>query len=52
MKDKSRYEKSEAEKLRKIDEAKTQLYTNVSHEFRTPLTIISSIADQMDQNKA
>jgi len=51
MKDKSRYEKSEAEKLRKIDEAKTQLYTNVSHEFRTPLTIISGIADQMDQNK-
>ncbi|WP_242133686.1 ATP-binding protein [Aestuariivivens marinum] len=51
MKDKSRYEKSEAEKLRKIDEAKTQLYTNVSHEFRTPLTIISGVADQMDQNK-
>jgi len=51
MKDKSRYEKSEAEKLRKIDEAKTQLYTNVSHEFRTPLTIISGIADQMDQKK-
>ncbi|WP_242084271.1 ATP-binding protein [Aestuariivivens sediminis] len=51
MKDKSQYEKSEAEKLRKIDEAKTQLYTNVSHEFRTPLTIISGIADQMDQNK-
>ncbi|WP_242117167.1 ATP-binding protein [Aestuariivivens sediminicola] len=51
MKDKSRYEKSEAEKLRKIDEAKTQLYTNVSHEFRTPLTIISGIADQMEQHK-
>ena len=51
MKDKSKYEKSEAEKLRKIDEAKTQLYTNVSHEFRTPLTIISGIADQMDQKK-
>jgi len=51
MKDKSRYEKSEAEKFRKIDEAKTQLYTNVSHEFRTPLTIISGIADQMDQKR-
>ena len=51
MKDKSRYEKSEADKLRKIDEAKTQLYTNISHEFRTPLTIILGIADQMDQNK-
>lgn len=48
MKDKSRYEKSEAEKLRKLDEAKTLLYTNVSHEFRTPLTIIKGIAEQIE----
>ncbi len=50
MKDKNKYEKAEAEKLRKIDEAKTLLYTNVSHEFRTPLTVIQGIADQMEQN--
>lgn len=50
MKDKSRYEKSEAEKLRKIDEAKTKLFTNVSHEFRTPLTVIQGIAEQMEQH--
>lgn len=49
MKDKSRYEKSEAEKLRKIDEIKTKLFTNVSHEFRTPLTVIKGIAEQMEQ---
>ncbi|WP_167605072.1 ATP-binding protein [Maribellus sediminis] len=48
MKDKSRYEKAEAEKLRKLDEAKTLLYTNVSHEFRTPLTIIRGIAEQIE----
>lgn len=50
MKDKNRYEKAEADHLKKMDEMKTQLYTNVSHEFRTPLTVISGIADQMDQH--
>ncbi|NNL81700.1 MAG: response regulator [Flavobacteriaceae bacterium] len=50
MKDKSRFEKAEAEKLRKLDEAKTQLYTNLSHEFRTPLTVILGLADQLDKN--
>lgn len=50
MKDKNRYEKAEAEKVRKIDEAKTRLYTNVSHEFRTPLTVIQGIAEQLEQN--
>ena len=51
MKDKNRYEKREAENLRKIDDAKTRLYTNVSHEFRTPLTVISGIAEQMVQQE-
>ncbi len=50
MKDKSRYEKAEAEKLRKIDEAKTKLFTNISHEFRTPLTVILGMAEQMEKN--
>ncbi|MBT8271774.1 MAG: HAMP domain-containing histidine kinase, partial [Bacteroidia bacterium] len=50
MMDKSRFEKAEAEKLRKLDEAKTQLYTNLSHEFRTPLTVIQGLADQLDKN--
>ncbi len=50
MKDKSRFEKAEAEKLRKIDEAKTKLFTNVSHEFRTPLTVIGGMAEQMEKH--
>ncbi|MCY1718888.1 ATP-binding protein [Prolixibacteraceae bacterium Z1-6] len=50
MKDKSRYEEAEAERLRKIDEAKTKLFTNVSHEFRTPLTLIQGIAEQLEQH--
>lgn len=42
-----RLEKEEARRLKGLDEARARLYTNITHEFRTPLTIILGITDQM-----
>lgn len=38
-------EHEETVRLKKIDEYRTKLYTNISHEFRTPLTLISGPID-------
>ena len=35
-------EAREAERLREMDELKTNFFTNVSHELRTPLTLVTS----------
>ncbi|MCB0547254.1 MAG: helix-turn-helix domain-containing protein [Phaeodactylibacter sp.] len=41
--------RAEAHQLKELDAAKTKLYTNISHEFRTPLTIISGMAKQIQE---
>jgi len=47
-----RLEHEETERLKKLDEFKTKLYTNISHEFRTPLTLISGpIENQLAKAK-
>ncbi|MDF1697542.1 MAG: ATP-binding protein [Saprospiraceae bacterium] len=48
------FEKQEAIRLQDLDQLKTRLYTNITHEFRTPLTIILGVNDNIknhDQEK-
>lgn len=38
---------AQALQLQELDEAKARLYANITHEFRTPLTVILGIVDQI-----
>ncbi|MBK9013591.1 MAG: hypothetical protein IPM82_05630 [Saprospiraceae bacterium] len=40
-------EKADKLRLQEIDLLKTKLYTNITHEFRTPLTVILGMAEQL-----
>lgn len=49
VKERIRFRQAEAEKLRELDTAKSRFFTNISHEFRTPLTVILGMADQLEE---
>jgi signal transduction histidine kinase/DNA-binding response OmpR family regulator/ligand-binding sensor domain-containing protein len=44
------FEQLEAKRIKELDSVKTQLYTNITHEFRTPLTVILGMAQQVKSN--
>lgn len=48
IKNKLRFAELERENIEKLAQTKLQYFTNISHEFLTPLTIISCIIDDME----
>jgi signal transduction histidine kinase/DNA-binding response OmpR family regulator/ligand-binding sensor domain-containing protein len=47
-----RLEQAETQRLKELDEMKNRLYANITHEFRTPLTVILGMAKQVRENPA
>ncbi|WP_172435929.1 hybrid sensor histidine kinase/response regulator transcription factor [Sediminicola luteus] len=41
---------AESDRLKDMDHLKTSLYTNITHEFRTPLTVISGMVERIRDN--
>ena len=47
LKQKLKYEQLDKERIDKVNQGKFQYFTNISHEFRTPLTLISGPLEQI-----
>jgi len=45
-------ERTEAKQIKELDLLKTRLYTNITHEFRTPLTVILGMTEQLADGNA
>ncbi|GAA4453539.1 hybrid sensor histidine kinase/response regulator transcription factor [Nibrella saemangeumensis] len=43
------FQRREAEQLRAVDELKTRFFSNITHEFRTPLSLILAPAETLEQ---
>jgi len=47
LKARLQYQEKEAAQLREMDKVKSDIYTNITHEFRTPLTVIQGMAENI-----
>ncbi len=45
-----RLEHAENARLKELDQVKSRIYTNITHEFRTPLTIILGMAEVLEKS--
>ena len=43
-------DQQEALRLKELDHFKTRFYSNITHEFRTPLTVIEGMAKELEKN--
>lgn len=43
-------EQAEKRRLRELDEFKNRFFTNITHEFRTPLTVVLGMTEQLNAN--
>ncbi len=50
MQQKLAFEKKEAMRLREMDEVKDRFFSNITHEFRTPLTLILTPLEKLEKD--